>query len=123
MKNIALRKIFLHYELDSSDIDDLSFEEMLEKFDGELSELLNKYGISLGETFTTFLPMKKMSVSYCEQCSNLFMNRDQNPAGFDGSEVYEDRDLEYVIFNGGTHNGKNLCEECLPIEHRWGHFS
>ena len=123
MKNIALRKFFFHYELDSSEINDLSYEKNLEKFDEELLLLIEKYGIKFGESITRFLPMKKMSVMYCEQCNHLFMNRDQNPAGFDGDEMFQDDGLEYVILNGGTHDEKNLCEECLPVEHRWGHFS
>jgi len=49
------------------------------------------------------------------------VNRDQNPTKFDNNVLYQD--LTWVVLEGGTHEGKSLCEECLPTNHRWGHFS
>ena len=34
-----------------------------------------------------------------------------------------DTDYNFVVWDGGTYKGKELCMECLPIEHRWGYSS
>ena len=53
------------------------------------------------------------------------INRDKNPTRFNKEDIWADLDTDYngVIWDGGTHEGKELCMECLPIEHRWGYFS
>jgi hypothetical protein len=49
------------------------------------------------------------------------VNRDKNPAGFSDNELAIE--IDHVIYDGGEHEGKKLCEECLPYTHRWGHHS
>ena len=121
MKQIAIKKHFSYFTTDSSEIEECVFDERMEKLNEELRELLNKYDVTLLEHETCFIPMDKMSLCYCDKCNNLMINRDKNPARFDGNKSYSD--LTFVILDGGTHNDMDLCEECLPITHRWGHFS
>lgn len=121
MEQIAIRKHFSYFKTTSEEIDNSVFDERLEHLDAELKDLFKKYGVDLIESETLFLPIKKLSIYHCEQCGHLMVNRDQNPTRFDNNELYDN--LEYVVFNGGTHDGKNLCEECLPPTHRWGHNS
>ncbi|NJN45603.1 MAG: hypothetical protein HC808_02925 [Candidatus Competibacteraceae bacterium] len=121
MKQIAIRKHFSYFVTDSKEIESGSFDEKLESLDEEMNSLLKKYDLTLVEYETRFIPMEKMSLFHCEKCNHLMINRDLNPAKFDGNELYSD--LAFVVLDGGTHEGMNLCEECLPISHRWGHFS
>ena len=83
--------------------------------------LLKKYGIESSDSYTTFFGLEKYSICNCESCGQLMVNRDKNPSGFSGNELATE--IEYVIYDGGEHEGKTLCEECLPFSHRWGHHS
>lgn len=121
MKQIVIRKHYSYFLTDSSEMKGNINDAKMDKFDEELRELLNKHNMSLILHETRFIPMDKMSVCYCNQCNNFMVNRDLNPAGFDGCELYTD--LDYVIYDGGVHEGRNLCSSCLPVTHRWGHFS
>ncbi|WP_444894536.1 hypothetical protein ACJJIE_10320 [Microbulbifer sp. TRSA001] len=121
MKQIAIRKYFSCFETTSDEIHDDSFGEHLEKLDEELRAVFEKYGLKMLESETRFLPYQKLSVFNCEKCNHLMINRDMNPTKFDEGDLYSD--LHWVVYDGGTHEGKNLCEECLPVTHRWGHYS
>ncbi|NOU22525.1 MAG: hypothetical protein HOO93_12225 [Methyloglobulus sp.] len=124
MKQIAIRKHYSYFMTNTSEIEECVFDEKMEKLDVEVAELLSKYDLKLISQATRFIQLEKMSVSLCEKCENLMINRDKNPAGFSsGDAINFYADLDFVIFDGGTHEGKNLCMECLPISHRWGYFS
>lgn len=125
MKHIAIRRLYSYFEIDSEAIQNGSDDEMLLALDKELTALLNKYGLKEITHDTRFIPMQKMSAQQCEQCNNLMINRDRNPARFNREDLWADLDTDYngIIWDGGTHDGKSLCMECLPIEHRWGYSS
>jgi len=125
MKQFAIRRLYSYFETTSEDIDSGSFDQNLEALDEELKSLLEKYGLKLINQDTRFVPMAKLSAKKCDRCDNLMINRDKNPAGFNREQLWVDLDADYnfVIWDGGTHEGEELCMECLPIEHRWGYFS
>ena len=125
MKQFAIRRLYSYFETTSEEIQSNSFDEKLEGLDEELKSLLSKYGLKFINHDTRFIPLKKMSASKCEQCDNLMINRDNNPARFNKEDMWLDLDSDYngVIWDGGTYDGKELCMECLPLEHRWGYFS
>jgi hypothetical protein len=117
MKQIALHKVLTYFYTNSDEIESERFDEKLENLRQELGTLLKKHGIELAETHTTFYGLEKLSICNCEKCGQLMINRDKNPAGFN---TPPDADIELVIIDGGEHEGKLLCMECLPIAHRWG---
>ncbi len=121
MKQIAIRKHYSCFETTSDEVHDDSFGGNLDKLDEELRSVFKKYGLKMLESETRFLPLQKLSVFNCEECNHLMINRDMNPTKFDDGDLYSD--LNWVVHDGGTHDGKNLCEECLPVTHRWGHYS
>jgi len=124
MKQIAIRKHYSYFMTNTSEIQKGVFDEKMERLDAEIAELLNKYDLKLISYAMRFIQLEKMSVSHCEKCENIMINRDKNPTGFssgDATNFYAD--LDFVIYDGGTHEGKNLCMECLPTSHRWGYFS
>ena len=121
MKQIAIKKTYSYFSTSSEEIENCAFDKKLEQLNKELKSVFSKYGLTLAEHETVFIPQSKMSLFHCENCNHLMINRDLNPARFDNSECFND--LTLVIRDGGTHEGKNLCEECLPTSHRWGHFS
>ncbi|WP_018417401.1 hypothetical protein [Teredinibacter turnerae] len=121
MKQVAIRKHYSYFKTDSAEIDSCSFDENLERLDEELRSVFKKYGLEMVETETRFLPINKLSIHHCEKCNHLMVNRDENPTKFDDKELFQD--LTWVVLDGGSHEGQNLCEECLPITHRWGHYS
>ena len=125
MKQFAIRRLYSYFETTSEDIDSGSFDQNLEALDAEIKLLLEKYGLKLINQDTRFVPMAKLSAKKCDRCDNLMINRDKNPAGFNREQLWVDLDSDYnfVIWDGGTHEGEELCMECLPIEHRWGYFS
>ena len=125
MKNYAIRRLYSYFEITTQDIGDGKFDEKLQQLDDEIKVLFEKYGLNYISQDTRFLNLKKMAVSKCEQCENLMLNRDINPMRFNREDLWVDLDCDYncVIWDGGTHEGKNLCMECLPIEHRWGYHS
>jgi hypothetical protein len=124
MKQIAIRKHYSYFITNTSEIKDCVFDEKMDSLDAEITELFSKYDLKLISHITRFIQLEKMSVSLCEKCENLMVNRDKNPARFgSGDDTSFYADLDFVIYDGGTHEGKNLCMECLPISHRWGYFS
>lgn len=125
MKQIAIRRHYSYFETTSQDIKDCNFDEKLDALDEEIKALLAKYGLNLIKHDTRFIPMEKMSAKKCDQCDNLMINRDKNPARFDKEDLWIDLDTDYnfVIWDGGSYENRDLCMECLPIEHRWGYSS
>ncbi len=121
MKQIAIWKHYSCFTTSSEEIENCSFDEKLEQLDEELRTVYEKYGLSMLQHEGRFIPLEKMAAGYCEKCGSLMINRDKNPARFDGDPLYSD--LAYIVLDGGNYEGQQLCEECLPIEHRWGHFS
>jgi len=125
MKQFAIRRLYSYFETSSEEIDNNVFDEKLEKLDEELKALLEKYGLECLNHDTRFVPVKKMAAGKCGQCGNLMINRDKNPVRFNKEDMWIDLDSDYngVIWDGGSYEDKELCMECLPIEHRWGYFS
>ena len=125
MKQFAIRRMYSYFETTTDDIEKCIFDEKLEELDKEMKDLLEKYGLKLIAHDTRFIPLQKLSVLKCTKCDNLMINRDKNPAGFGSSELWSDfnSEINRVIQDGGIHEGKELCTECLPISHRWGYFS
>lgn len=118
MKQIAIRKEFSYFLTESDEIESGEFDEKLEKLGLEIEALLGKYGLQTAGNYTAFYGLEKYSVCNCEKCNSLMVNRDKNPTGFSENDMI--LDIENVIVNGGGNDGKLLCEECLPVTHRWG---
>ncbi len=125
MKQFAIRRMYSYFATTTDDIEKCIFDEKLEQLDKEMKDLLEKYGLKMIGNDTRFISLEKMSVLKCTKCDNLMINRDKNPAGLGSSELWNDfnSDINPVIYDGGTHEGTELCMECLPIAHRWGYFS
>ena len=117
MKHLQPTKIRIHRTTNEHDIDD----EALSNLSEELRLVIEKHGFELITTETYSLELEKFSISKCESCDQLFVNRDINPMGLDKDYVPED--INVIIYDGGHHEGKGLCESCLPHTHRWGHYS
>ena len=119
MKHIEPSRILISKFSEENEIDTDAIDALFD----ELKPIIEKHGFSATnpqiETIT--LGMEKFSIFKCEACSQLLVNRDLNPAGLDQDYAFDT--LSYVVLDGGTHEGKNICEECLPITHRWGHSS
>ena len=124
MKHYAIRRLYSYFETTAEQIKEGEFDGKLQRLDDEIKLLFEKYEVNYICDDTRFINLKKMSVGKCENCDNLMLNRDLNPMGFNKEGLYIDLDCDYncVIWDGGTHEGKNLCMECLPIDHRWGLF-
>lgn len=121
MKQIAIRTEFSYFYTDTDEGESGAYQDKLEALESEMKLLLNKYGIESSGGHTTFYGLEKYSIRHCKQCDFLMVNRDENPAGFSDKEVVTE--MEYVIRDGGEHEGVMLCDECLPFTHRWGHHS
>lgn len=125
MTRYAIRRLYSYFETTEHEIENGEFDAKLEELDSEIKILYEKYGLNYISQDTRFINLKKMSVGECDQCKNLMLNRDKNPTRFNKEDLWIDLDTDcnFVIFDGGTFEGKNLCMECLPIDHRWGCFS
>ncbi|PLX97548.1 MAG: hypothetical protein C0622_12800 [Desulfuromonas sp.] len=121
MKQLAVKKIFSYFVATSEEIEANAHDEKLEEFDNELKQLTQKFGIQLACSHTAFFGIEKYAITNCSKCGQLMINRDKNPTGFDGIELTAE--LEYVIHDGGEYDGRVLCEDCLPLTHRWGYHS
>lgn len=122
MKQIAIRKYYSFFNIETNEIESDSFDEKMELLDADLKAVFYKHGIEMSGSETRFLPIEKLSIFKCENCNQLMVNRDRNPMKFESNGI-DNSDLDWVILDGGSHEGKNLCEECLPLLHRWGHYS
>jgi len=91
-------------ELDSKTIELLS---------RDIQKILGKYGISYQGYEMLTLNKNKYSITECEKCKNLMINRNENPIGI------EEECFFGTLHNGGSVEGKQLCEMCLPDDHRW----
>ena len=125
MKRYAIRRLYSYFETTEKEIEEGEFDTKLEMLDDEIKKLFEKYDLNYISQDMRFINLKKMSVGKCDQCKNLILNRDKNPARFNKEDLWIDLDCDYnfVIWDGGTYEGKDLCMECLPVEHRWGYFS
>ena len=125
MKRYAIRRLYSYFETTEKEIEEGEFDTKLERLDDEIKKLFEKYDLNYISQDMRFINLKKMSVGKCDQCKNLMLNRDKNPARFNKEDLWIDLDCDYnfVIWDGGTYEGKDLCMECLPVEHRWGYFS
>lgn len=106
--------------LETTTEDGLDDEKMERLFD-DLKVVFKKYNVTLSHCEAAPFPMAKFSMTRCEDCSQLMINRDKNPMKFGPSDHFNDSDS--LCFDGGTHSGRELCEDCLPTSHRWGHFA
>ena len=125
MKRYAIRRLYSYFETTEKEIEEGEFDTKLGRLDDEIKKLFEKYDLNYISQDMRFINLKKMSVGKCDQCKNLMLNRDKNPARFNKEDLWIDLDCDYnfVIWDGGTYEGKDLCMECLPVEHRWGYFS
>lgn len=100
-------------KITNSEFEEDSLDETIGSFKDELSALLKKNGFELKSIENAFIETQKYSVCKCDSCGVSMINRDNNPIG------YNDDFIEDVILNGGESEGKILCENCLPRNHRW----
>ena len=119
MKKIGIRKGFSYFFTDSEAVDSGAIDEKLSALEVELAKVFERFEFTPAAGYTSFYGVEKFSIASCESCSSLMINRDKNPAVFEGTDLATDH--EFVIRSGGTHNGQELCEACLPNSHRWGH--
>lgn len=125
MTTFAIKRSYGFLEIETSALEDEALQQRMDDLDRAIRELHEAHGFRFICGDTRFLNSRKLSICVCHACDNLMINRDKNPAGFGQGELWRDfvSDANSVIFDGGTHGGKELCMECLPIEHRWGYFS
>jgi len=123
MKKFAIKRLYSYFETTSQEIKDDIFDEKIAAFDEELRALLEKYDLRYICDDTRFITAQQMSVQKCEQCNNLMLNRDKNPMRFNKEDLWIDLDTDYnfIIWDGGSYEGRELCMDCLPIGHRWGY--
>jgi hypothetical protein len=121
MKQIVFLKHLSLFETTTDDMEDRFNEFTLKALYDDLRVVFEKHGIDLKSYEASSLPMEKMSIQHCNVCNQLMVKRDLNPTKFGTDVSYAEYDELWL--DGGTHEGKNLCEECLPVSHRWGHFS
>ncbi len=120
MKQLGLSKIFGYYYTSSEELEGDALDLKFEGFSQELEQLFKKYGMKFTDSYTTFYGLEKHSISNCQKCNRLMVNRDKNPLGLSENPTDE---TGHVVYDGGEVEGKILCEECLPHIHRWGHSS
>ena len=121
MKQIVFMKHLSSFETTSEEQDGQLDEARLNALYNDLAIVFEKRGIKLEAYEAAPFPIEKLSIRRCEDCRQLMVNRDMNPAKFDGCDHFGDLDM--LCLDGGTYEGRELCEDCLPVTHRWGHFS
>lgn len=121
MKQIVFLKHLSLFETATDKVDTKLDENNLKALFDDLQGVYQKHGIRLKSYEVARFPMDKLSIQYCQECGQLMIDRDANPMKFAGSEYFADQNQ--ICLDGGMYNGKKLCEECLPVSHRWGHFS
>ncbi|MBV1889301.1 MAG: hypothetical protein KUG67_03550 [Proteobacteria bacterium] len=111
-KYLAVTKIncLSHYTKEEAEGD--AYFEKWDKLAVELKALLKKYDIDFVEHETQFLNKKKNSLCQCDECKRWMTDREKNPVGMNSEHPT-------LIYNGASYKGKNLCEMCLPEDHRW----
>ena len=117
MKHLQPTKLWITKTTSEHDIDEHAVDALRE----ELLPIIEKHGFSLSRAETFSLGLERYSIGNCGKCAQLFVNRDVNPCGIDKEYVPED--VAMIIYDGGSHDGQQLCELCLPHNHRWGHAS
>ena len=109
MKRIQITKVLISKLSDTAEVDNSSFAE-------ELNSFLEKHGYEPHYLETSSVDIAKFSIQQCSNCESYMVNRDCNPNRFDPDE---DDKLSFIL-EGATLDGENLCEFCLPSNHRWG---
>ncbi len=118
MKHIAIGKIFTSFFTTTEEMDGDGYDKRLGSFYTEFRALCKKHNIDFADSYMSLLGMEKYAIHSCDSCNKLMLNRDKNPTGF-GEEAHNS-ELNWVVMDGGEHEGKLLCEDCLPSTHRWG---
>jgi hypothetical protein len=104
MKKTMLISVSYFVEIDN--------EEQEEKITNNLSnnqyiEIDNKQiNLKWNQTSSRLLNPDYMNCGKCENCGCWTTDREKD-------------DPIFGLDDGATHNGKLLCDECLPPDHRW----
>ena len=114
MSLIAISRLNFFAEVSEKDFNSDKHLEKVEELTSDLKGLLNKYGFEYDSVETTFLSKNKYSILRCEQCDHLMIDRVENPVRADIEDLVAD-----IIFDGAKYEKKYLCEDCLPVNHRW----
>lgn len=114
MEFVSISKLNFFAEVSEEEVNSDKHLEKVADFTSELKKLLSKYKLEYDSVETTFLNKRKYSIVKCEQCNHLMNDRVENPVKADIEELVAD-----IIFDGAKYQGKYLCEDCLPVDHRW----
>lgn len=114
MEFVSISKLNFFAEVSEEEVNSDKHLEKVADFTSELKKLLSKYKLEYDSVETTFLNKRKYSIVRCEQCNHLMIDRVENPVKADIEELLAD-----IIFDGAKYQGKYLCEDCLPVDHRW----
>ncbi len=114
MNFVAISKLSFLSEISKEAFENDKYIEKIESLTSELKVLLNKYGLEYDSVETTFLSKGKYSILRCEKCNHLMIDRIQNPVKAEIEDLVAE-----VIFDGAKFENKFLCEDCLPVNHRW----
>ena len=87
--------------------------QIIESLSRDIEKVLKKYNISYQGYEMLTLHKDKYSITSCEKCKNLMINRDKNPIGIEEECFFN------MLYNGGSVEERQLCEMCLPEDHRW----
>ncbi|BAF72256.1 hypothetical protein [Sulfurovum sp. NBC37-1] len=111
MKYISNVIFDISFESDTSTIQQNELNNLLE----DLEKILLKYNINSNNTEyrTLTLNKEKYSITQCDKCAAYMINRDKNPIGLEEECFFS------FVYNGGSFEGQELCEMCLPETHRW----
>jgi hypothetical protein len=115
MKHLVIRKSYSCFYTDSNQTENDEANEKLEELQAALNKVLKEHNVSGEFGYSTFLNTEKHSICDCNKCNHVMVNRDKNPVGVSDN----DKDINWVILDGGEYKGAFLCEECLPVTHRW----
>lgn len=115
MANEWITDVMFSGVIESQEKDDEDLEETLDEMSDEIEKVFQKYNIEYRYYELMMIDSNRYSIGKCEECGNFMVNRDKNPAGI---EEYLECYFE-CVYDGGESNNQLLCENCLPLEHRW----
>ncbi|EDN71057.1 hypothetical protein BGP_1254 [Beggiatoa sp. PS] len=111
MEHLAITKFtYLASVSEESIKNDDTYEKIVDEIAKAIEPLAKKYGLERESIETLFINQQKFSIGRCEKCQTWTMDRIANPVKDEGEEPIRD---------GATHDGKLLCYQCLPKNHRW----
>ena len=87
--------------------------QKIELLSRDIKKILEKYDIPYQGYEILTLNKNKYSITSCEKCKNLMINRDENPIGIEEECFFS------MLYDGGLVEERQLCEMCLPEDHRW----